>query len=68
MDGVLFKEVNFWMELHKVFGTLTEWKILTSKYLNSNYEKLVHEVVVKLWKGKNAKLYFDLVNSLLSGN
>lgn len=64
MDGVLFKDVNFWMELHKVFGTLTEGKILTSKYLNSNYEKLVHEVVVKLWKGKNAKLYFDLVNYL----
>ena len=64
MDGVLFKDVNFWMELHKVFGTEKEGKILTSKYLNSNYDKLVEEVVVKLWKGKSAKSYFDLVNSL----
>lgn len=22
MDGVIFKDVNFWMELHKAFDTL----------------------------------------------
>jgi phosphoserine phosphatase len=64
MDGVIFKDVNFWMELHKSFGTFEEGKILTKKYLNSNYSKLVEEVVVNLWKGKDSKPYFDLVNSL----
>ena len=64
MDWVIFKDVNFWMELHKSFGTFEEGKILTEKYLNTNYSKLVEEVVVNLWKGKDSALYFDLVNSL----
>ena len=64
MDGVIFKDVNFWLELHNKFGTLKEGTILTKKYLHTNYNKLVEEVVVKLWKGKNAKSYFELVNSL----
>ena len=64
MDGVIFKDINFWIELHKKFGTLENGTKLTEKYLHANYEKLVEEVVVKLWKGKNAKPYYDLVNSL----
>ena len=64
IDGVIFKDVNFWMELHKSFNTLEEGKILTEKYLHSDYPRLIEEVVVKLWKGKDAKPYFDLVNSL----
>ncbi|MBI2148123.1 HAD family phosphatase [Candidatus Woesearchaeota archaeon] len=64
MDGVIFKDINFWMELHKVFGTLEEGKKLTEKYLHSDYNKLVEEVVVKLWKGRDAKPYYELVNSL----
>lgn len=64
MDGVIFKDINFWLELHKKFGTLEQGIKLTEKYLHNNYEKLVEEVVVKLWKGKNTKPYFDLVNSL----
>ena len=64
MDGVIFKDVNFWMELHKVFGTLEEGKELTKKYLHTDYNKLVEEVVIKLWKGKDSKPYYELVNSL----
>ncbi len=64
MDGVIFKDVNFWMELHKKFGTLKEGKELTKKYLHDNYDKLVEEVVVKLWKGRDAKPYYDLINSI----
>lgn len=63
MDGVIFKDINFWMELHKKFGTLEQGKELTKKYLHTNYDKLVEEVVVKLWKGKDAKPYYALVNS-----
>lgn len=64
MDGVIFKDVNFWMELHKKFGTLEQGKELTKKYLHDDYDKLVEEVVVKLWKGKDAKPYYELVNSI----
>lgn len=64
MDGVIFKDINFWMELHKKFGTLEQGKELTKKYLHTNYDRLVEEIVVKLWKGKDAKPYYDLVNSI----
>ncbi|MFH1316571.1 MAG: HAD family phosphatase [Candidatus Woesearchaeota archaeon] len=63
LDGVIFKPKNFWLELHKAFNTYEKGKELTEKYLNSDYNKLVEEVVQKLWKGKPAKPYFDLVNS-----
>lgn len=63
MDGVIFEDINFWMELHKKFGTLKKGKELTKKYLHTDYDKLVKEVVVKSWKGKDAKPYYDLVNS-----
>ncbi|MBI4983298.1 HAD family phosphatase [Candidatus Woesearchaeota archaeon] len=64
MDGVIFKNINFWIELHKRFGTLEEGLKLTERYLHSNYDKLVEEVVVKLWKGKDAQPYYNLVNSI----
>lgn len=64
MDGVIFKDVNFWMKLHEAFGTLERGKELTKQYLHTDYDQLVEEVVVKLWKGRNSELYFDLVNSL----
>ena len=27
MDGVIFEHRNFWLELHKVFGTLEEGRL-----------------------------------------
>lgn len=64
MDRVIFKDINFWMELHKKFGTLEQGIELTKKYLHTDYDRLVQEVVVKLWKGRDAKPYYDLVNSI----
>lgn len=64
MDGVIFKDVSFWMELHKKFGTIEEGIELTKKYLHTDYDKLVEEVVGKLWKGKDAKPYYELINSI----
>ncbi len=64
MDGVIFKDINFWLELHKKFGTFEQGKILTEKYLHTDYDRLVEEVVVKLWKGLDVTPYFELVNSL----
>jgi phosphoserine phosphatase len=61
MDGVLFESTNFWMELHKKLGTYEEGLELTKKYVKTNYAKLVEEVVVRLWKGKPAKPYLELV-------
>ncbi len=61
MDGVIFKHSNFWMELHKEFGTYEKGKKLTDKLKKNNYEKLVKEVVHKLWKGKSSNFYFKLI-------
>lgn len=63
MDGVIFEDINFWMELHKAFGTFEEGKVLTEKYLRTDYGRLVEEVVVNLWQGLPASAYYDLVNS-----
>ena len=64
LDGVIFKETNFWIELHKVFGTFEKGKKLTEKHLHNDYGKLVEEVVVKLWKGRDAGPYYELVDSV----
>jgi phosphoserine phosphatase len=62
MDGVLFEHTNFWLELHRKLGTYDEGKQLTEKYVKTDYAKLVDEVVGRLWKGKPAEPYFELIN------
>jgi len=64
MDGVIFKYSNFWLELHKKLGTFEQGKELTEKHLHTDYDKLVEEVVERLWKGKDAGPYYELVESL----
>ncbi|HII72163.1 TPA: HAD-IB family phosphatase [Candidatus Woesearchaeota archaeon] len=64
VDGTLFRDVNFWMLLHERFGTLEEGKVLTKKYLKTDYDRLVEEVVGRLWKGRDAAPYHDLVNAI----
>lgn len=64
MDGVIFKDINFWMTLHKKFETEEAGEKLTRRFLHSNYEKLVNEVVSKLWKGLNARPYYELIDSM----
>jgi phosphoserine phosphatase len=64
MDGVLFQHHNFWMELHKKLGTYEEGVELTKKYVKTDYAKLVEEVVGRLWRGKPAKQYFDLIGEV----
>ena len=63
MDGVFLKERNFWMELHRVFGTEEKGKEYTEKYLHSGYDILVQKVVQELWKGKDATPYYELIKT-----
>ncbi len=64
MDGVIFEHINFWLELHKAYGTYEEGAELTERYVKTDYQKLVDEVVGRLWKGKPAKPYFDLIKKI----
>jgi phosphoserine phosphatase len=61
MDGVLTTTKNFWMDLHDAYGTLEEGTALTTQYLHTDYAKLVEEVVGRLWKGKPAAPFTELV-------
>lgn len=60
MDGVLFQRDNFWLDLHKALGTQKIGKELTEKYLYNDYPRLVKEVM-RLWKGKDAAPYYNLI-------
>lgn len=64
MDGMIFKHINFWMELHKAYGTSDEGNELTKKYLKTDYKRLVEEVVGRLWKDKPSDVYFDLIKKI----
>jgi len=61
LDGTIFEPIDFWRELHEVYGTAKENKVLVKKYLRNNFAKLIEEVVEKRWKGKPAEPYFELV-------
>jgi len=64
MDGIIFEHTNFWLELHKVYGTYNEGIELTNRYLKTNYQKLVDEVVGRLWKGKDIDKYLKLIKNV----
>ncbi len=64
LDGVIFEAKNFWLELHKALGTLEEGLKLTAHYLHTDYPQLVKEVVGRLWKGKDAAPYYQLISSI----
>jgi phosphoserine phosphatase len=61
MDGVLFEGHNFWLDLHKAYGTDVAGLELAEQYLRSNYEALAARVGEELWRGKPAATYEELV-------
>lgn len=63
MDGVIFREKNFWLRVHLALGTKDKGIYFTNQYLKSDYTKLVREVL-KLWKGRPAAPYLSLVKRL----
>lgn len=63
MDGVIFEPDNFWMSMHRAYGTEHPGIGLTEKYLKTDIKKLADEVIGKLWKGRKADRFFKLVKS-----
>lgn len=64
MDGIIFQPFNFWLELHKAYGTYQKGRELTKKYVKTDYQTLVKEVVGCLWKNQPAPPYFDLIKKI----
>jgi phosphoserine phosphatase len=62
MDGVVFEGDNFWLELHRRFGTEKEGLELAGKYLLSDYDNLAALVAGGLWRGKPASVYESMVS------
>lgn len=63
MDGVVFEGKNFWLDLHRRYGgDVAEARALVDRYLATDYGTLAEVVVGKLWRGKPAEPYLDLVS------
>jgi phosphoserine phosphatase len=62
MDGVVFEGANFWLDLHKAYGTESE-ALELSKALVSDYEHVARETAGTLWKGKPSGPFIELVQS-----
>jgi phosphoserine phosphatase len=61
MDGVIFEGKNFWLDLHKAFGTVKQGLELADKYLTSDYEFLARTTAADLWKDKPVSIYRRLL-------
>lgn len=59
MDGVIFQGANFWLDVHRSYGTAPEALDLARRYLKSDYKKLSELTVSKIWKNKDPSIYFD---------
>jgi phosphoserine phosphatase len=62
MDGVIFEGHNFWLELHKAFGTEQKGVVSANKYLSTDYDRLVEIVAGDLWKGRLADIYYEMIH------
>lgn len=62
MDGVVFEGRNFWLDLHRCYGgDVEEVSQLLDRYLATDYDTLAEAIVGRLWKGKPAAPYLDLI-------
>jgi HAD superfamily phosphoserine phosphatase-like hydrolase len=61
MDGVLFEGHNFWLDLHRAYGTETEGVEAADRLLAVDYDALALRVVGELWRGRPAATYHRLV-------
>lgn len=62
MDGVIFEGHNFWLDLHKKYGTEKEALDLAANYLASDYQHLSRYTVSRLWKDNDASDYYSMIN------
>jgi phosphoserine phosphatase len=61
MDGVLFEGRNFWLDLHRRYGTEAEALTLARRSLRTDYEALARHTVEQLWKDLPAAPLLELV-------
>ena len=62
MDGVIFHEHNFWLDLHLDYKMPIETLLYYKKNKNLDYKGTFQFMVNKYWKGLSATKYFNLIN------
>src|SRR6516162_3603054 len=63
MDGVIFQGCNFWLDLHRTFGTDQAALDLADLYMTNDYRLLSRLTVEDLWAGKSARPFIDLIET-----
>lgn len=63
MDGVVFEGANFWLDLHREYGTEREALELAASQLETNYKDLAHYTATKQWQGRDASPLERLVKA-----
>ena len=63
MDGVLFEGRNFWLDLHRCYGTEEAGVAAADAHLATDYDVLAELVVGQLWRGRLAQPLLDLVEA-----
>lgn len=63
MDGVIFQGKNFWLDLHRLMGTEKQAWQLWAGLGSHEYERLSALTAQRLWVGKSAKPFWELVKS-----
>jgi phosphoserine phosphatase len=61
MDGVIFEGRNFWLDLHHCYSTEAAALALAEHHLKDNYEGVAQYTADKLWKGRPAAPFEELV-------
>ena len=63
MDGVIFEGENFWLDLHRAMGTEADaWRLWTA-YGRTDYARVSNETVEKVWRGRSADLFHELIRA-----
>jgi phosphoserine phosphatase len=61
MDGVIFKEKNFWLDMHKAYGI----DDAAYEYYLANFRRSYRDtfgyMAEMFWKGRDTGIYFDLI-------
>jgi phosphoserine phosphatase len=61
MDGVIFEGDNFWLDLHREYGTEQQALQLAERYLSTDYGLLARITAQELWRSRAAAPYLRLV-------
>lgn len=61
MDGVIFEGRNFWLDLHRAYGTEAEAMRLWQAYGETDYPRLGSLTASGVWRGRDAAVLEQLV-------